>query len=270
MLMVVLSPEAQSHLERYVREIKTALRGHPSIDADEVERDVLGHIDTELSGQPEPIGTSRLLPVLNRLGAPVEWLPVDDQPAWRRPVEAFRSGPGDWRLPSVTLAIFLAGPVLFMGRMMLWPLPPLLFGLSFLSARVTLALFAAHDEQLGVRRWLVYPALIVWYGAFIVALAGGPVLLTAIFVADDPVFRTRLTGWFGEPASIGILCSIGVLLGIWWMVLGLLLGQFPRGVHAVFRPFADWFERGHAVRVVLLGVGVFGLSGAMLALLTWS
>jgi hypothetical protein len=270
MLMVALSPEAQSHLERYLRQMKTALRGHPSIDADEVERDVLGHIDTELSGQPEPIGASRLLHVLDRLGAPDEWLPGDNHPAWRRPFEAFPSGPGDWRLASLTLAIFLAGPALFLGRLMLWPLPPLLFVLSFLCARVTLALFAEQDAQLGARRWLVYPTLIVWYGVFLVALVGGPVLLTTVFVADDPMIRSRLTRWFGEPAWIGVLCLIGFLLGIWWILLGLLVGKFPRGVHAAFRPFADWFGRRHAMRVALLGGGVFVLSGAILALLTWS
>jgi hypothetical protein len=269
MLMVALSPEAQNHLERYLRQIKAALRGHPSIDADEVERDVVGHIDTELTGQPEPIAASRLLDVLDRLGAPDEWLPAETHAAWRRPSEAFSSGHEDWRLAFLTLAIFLAGPALFLP-MILWPLPPLLFVVSFLCARVTLAHVAEQDEQLGARRWLVYPALIVWYGVFLIALVGGPVLLTTVFVADDPMLPGRLSRWFGEPAWIGALCSIGVLLGIWWMLVGLLLGKFPRGVHAAFRPFADWFERRHAMRVALLGGGVFVLSGTMLALLAWS
>jgi hypothetical protein len=269
MLMVALSQEAQSHLERYLRQMKTALRGHPSIDADEVERDVLGHIDTELSGQPEPIGATRLLHVLDRLGAPDEWLPVENHPAWRRPFEAFRSGPGDWRLAYLTFAIFVAGPVLFMGRIILWPLPPLLFVLSFLLARVTLALFDEHDEQVGARRWLIYPALVVWYGAFIVALVGGPVLLASVFLSDDPMLRSRLLR-LGEPAWMRVICLMVFLLGTWWMLLGLLLGTFPRGVHGAFWPFADWFERRHAMRVALLGLFVFVLSGAILALLMWS
>jgi hypothetical protein len=269
-MMVALSPEAQSHLERYLRQIQTTLRGHPSVDADEVARDVLGHIDTELSGQLEPIEASRLLDVLDRLGAPEEWLPDDDHPAGRQPSEAVSSEPEDWRLASVTLALFLAGPALFLGPMMLWPLPPLLFVLSFLCARVTLALFAERDVHLSARRWLIYPPLIVWYGIFLVALVGGPVLLTTVFVADDPMLRSRLTGWFGEAAWMGALGMIGALLGIWWILLGQLLGKFPRGVHVAFRPFADWFDRRHAMRVALLGTGVFVLSGAILAVLTWS
>ena len=270
MLMVALSQEAQRRLECYLLQIKTALRGHPSIDADEVERDVLGHIDTELSGQPEPIAATRLLHVLDRLGPPDEWLPVEDHPAGQRPFEASRSEPGDWRLAYLTFGSFVAGPALFMGRMNLWPLPPLLFVLSFVLARVTLARFDEHGEMVGPRRWLIYPPLVMWYGGFVAALVGGPVLLTTIFVSNDPMLRSALLRWLGEPAWTRGLCSFVVLLGTWWMLLGLLLGKFLGGVHAAFWPFADWFERRHAMRVAFLGLALFVLSGATFALLGWS
>jgi hypothetical protein len=265
--MVTLSEDAQSHLDRYIGQVKTALRGHSSVDAEEVERDVLDHIETELAGQPQPVDAGQLLDVLDRLGAPDEWLPTEthDGPLRSSPLPP---RPEDWRLAYLTLAIFLAGPALFLP-MILWPLPPILFVLSFLCARVALAHFARHDEQLGARRWLVYPALVVWYGVFLVALVGGPVLLTTVFVADDPTLPSRLTRWFGEPAWIGALCSIGVLLGIWWMLLGLLLGRSPRRIHAAFRPFADWFERRHAMRLLLVGGAVFALSGTILTLRMW-
>jgi hypothetical protein len=268
--MVALSQEAQNRLDRYLRQIKAALRGHPSIDADEVERDVLGHINSELSGQPEPIGATRLLHVLDRLGPPDEWLPVEHHPAWQRPFEAFQSGPGDWRLAYLTFGSFVAAPALFMGRMMLWPLPPLLFVFSFLLARLTLALFDERGEQVGPRRWLIYPPLVVWYAAFIVALVGGPVLLATVFVSDDPVLRSGLLRWLGEPRWMRVVCSFVVLFGTWWMLLGLLLSRFPGGVHVAFSPFADWFERRHAMRVALLGLVICVLSGAILALFSWS
>jgi hypothetical protein len=265
MMMVALSPEAQRHLDRYVGQIKMALRGHPSVDPDEVERDVLGHIETELAGQPKPVDAGQLLDVLDRLGAPAEWLPTEIASAGSSPLH---SRSEDWRLAYLTLAISLAGPALFLP-MILWPLPPLLFVLSFLSARVTVARALEQDEQLGARRWLVYPALVGWYGMFLLALVGGPALLTIVFVADDPMLPSRLNRWFGEPAWIGALCSIGVLLGAWWMLLGLLLRKFPRGVQAAFRPFADWFEQRHATRVALAGGTLFALSGAILALSRW-
>ncbi len=69
-MMVTLTDDAQRHLDRYVKQVKAALRGHPSVDAAEVERDVLGHIDAELSGEPEPVGASSLRHVLDRLGTP--------------------------------------------------------------------------------------------------------------------------------------------------------------------------------------------------------
>jgi hypothetical protein len=269
MVMVAYSQEAQSHLERYLRQVKTALRGHPSIDADEVERDVLGHIDAELSGQPEPIAASRLLQVLDRLGTPNQWVPVDDPPGWRHTFDAFSSGPGDWRLASLTFGLFVAGPSLFMGAMTLWPLPPVLMVLSFLMARVTLALFDERGEQVGVRRWLIYPALMVWYGVFAVALFGGPALLIGVFGSDDPAFRTWLVGWLGEPAWLRIPSLILLLLGTWWTLLGIALGRITGIVHAVFWPFADWFEARHARRVALTGMFLVAISGTILVLLIW-
>jgi hypothetical protein len=268
-VMVAYSQEAQSHLERYLRQIKTALRGHPSIDADEVERDVLGHIDAELSGQPEPIAASRLLPVLDRLGSPNQWVPVDDHPSWRRSLDGFSSGPGDWRLASLTFGLFVAGPTLFLGDLIPWPLPPVLMVLSLLMARVTLALFDERGEQVGVRRWLIYPPLLVWYGVFIVALFGGPVLLILIFGSDDPAFRSWLFGWLGEPVWVRMSTLILLLLGTWWAFLGMVAGRIAGIVHAVFWPFADWFERRQAMRVALTGLLLMVISGAILMMLMW-
>ena len=269
MVMVAYSQEAQSHLERYLRQIKTALQGHASIDADEVERDVLGHIEAELSGQPEPVAASRLLQVLDRLGPPNQWVPIDDYPGWRRPFDAFSSGPGDWRLAFLTFGLFMAGPTLFMGPMILWPLPPLLMVLSFLIARVTLALLDERGEQVGVRRWLIYPALIVWYIAFAVVLFGGPVLVIVIFGSDDPAFRSALLRWLGEPVWVRLPLLILLLLGMWWAFLGLLLRRIAGTVRAVFWPFADWFERRHAMRVALMGLFLMGIAGAILGVLMW-
>jgi hypothetical protein len=269
MVMVALSQEAQSHLERYLRQIKTALRGHSSIDADEVERDVLGHIDAELSGQPEPIAASRLLQVLDRLGTPHQWVPIDDHPAWHRTFDAFSSGPGDWRLACLTFGLTVAGPALFMGAMILWPLPPVLMVLSFLMARVTLALFDERGEPVGVRRWLIYPALMVWYGVFVVVLFGGPVLLIVIFGSDDATFLSWLFRWLGEPAWVRIPPLILLLLGMWWAFLGLVLSRITGIVHAVFWPFADWFERRHAMRVALMGLSLVVICGAILGALMW-
>ena len=93
---------------------------------------------------------------------------------------------------------------------------------------MTLALFDERGEQVGVRRWLIYPALMVWYGVFVVVLFGGPVLLIAIFGSDDPTFRSSLVRWLGEPVWVRLPFLILLLLGIWWAFLGLLLRRIPR------------------------------------------
>jgi hypothetical protein len=89
MMMVTLSPDAQGHLDRYLKQIKSALADQPSVDAGEVERDVLGRIDAELAGGAEPVSAHRLLSVLDRLGEPREWV-AQEQPSWRRALLRFK------------------------------------------------------------------------------------------------------------------------------------------------------------------------------------
>ena len=47
-----LTHDAQSDLNRYLSRVKNALRPHATVDADEVERDIRGHIEAELSDAP--------------------------------------------------------------------------------------------------------------------------------------------------------------------------------------------------------------------------
>jgi len=83
-MMAALTNEAQGQLERYLRQVRSALSGHSSVDALEVERDIRGHIDAELAGKPEPVDSRILSGVLERLGAPDQWVPADELPVWRR------------------------------------------------------------------------------------------------------------------------------------------------------------------------------------------
>src|SRR5205823_4793560 len=103
-------------------------------------RDVRGHIEAELAGQPEPIGAGSLRAVLDRLGSPGTWVPAEELPGWRRVLGRLRSGPEDWRLAYLTLAGSILGPLLFLSGPFLWPLEPILMITSFLMARATLAL----------------------------------------------------------------------------------------------------------------------------------
>jgi hypothetical protein len=61
-MMVTLSRDAQGLLNRYLLQVRSSMRGHASIDVDDVERDVQGHIDAALEGLPEPVDARQSAP----------------------------------------------------------------------------------------------------------------------------------------------------------------------------------------------------------------
>lgn len=263
--MVALSDDARNHLERYLRQVKAALRGHPSLDAAEVERDVRSHIDAELAGQPEPVDAGSLREVLDRLGTPRTWVPSEELPAWRRVLETLRSGPEDWRLAYLTFVLFILSPLLFMNPT-LWPLPLLAIVPSVLTARATLSLLAEHDEAVGARRWLIFPPLLVVYVPLAAILLAWPLPMTAVMV-EAPVYRDRVLAAFAGPLWLIASSLVLTVLGVWWIVLGLLLGRFNAAVRATFLPFADSFDRRHGWRIALTGLLLVLVSAGVLGVL---
>ena len=272
-MTVALTPDAQSYLERYLRQMKAALRGHPSVDAGEVERDVVGHIDAELAGQPEPIGAQSLREVLERLGAPDTWVPSEDLAAWRRVLHRLRSGPEDWRLAYLSFALFIAGPLLFMAGPFLWPMEPLLVAASFVMARASLAVLADHDEPVGARRWFIYPPLVVFYLVFALVLFTAPLLVLGATLDAPSTWQALVDRDYGPFEIVWILRPSAFVLGcgLWWAVLGLLALRFTGAVRVAFRPFAEWFDRTDARRLALTGV-ILALTSAVILLvnLVWA
>ncbi len=256
------SPDAQARLDRYLQQVRAALRGHPAIDADEVERDVLSHIDTELSAQAGPVSFVSLAQVLERLGPPDQWVSTDATVAAPLPPAAGSRGTG-WRLPLLTIGLFMAGPALFLSPRMLWPLPPLLLVSSLLLARVTVAVFDERREPADARRWLVYPALVAWYGVFLAGILVGPVLVPLVLLSEDRAAQAAVIGWLGTPAWPSLAAMFLLAVGVWWIVLGLAAGRFSSAVRAIFAPFAGWFERRHARRLALAGVLLFLTAAAI-------
>lgn len=255
--MVTLSHDAQSQLDHYLRQVKAALRGHPSVDAGEVERDVVGHIDAELAGQPEPVNASSLRQVLDRLGAPDMWVPSDELPAWRRVLNRLHSGPEDWRLAYATFVCFVAG---------FW-LPPLLIA-SLPTARATIAQLEARGEPIGARRWLVYPPLVLWYAALAILLLIGPTPLPIVGLEEGRLRDDLLV--YIQPFWLLVSGAAALTLGLWWVVFGLLLRRFDTAVRSVFWPFASWFTRRHATTLIVAGAIVTIVSGAViLAAVAW-
>lgn len=249
-----LTENAQSELDRYLRRVRAALRGHSSVDADEVERDIRGHIDAALAEWPAPVTEIHVRAVLDRLGSPSQWVPADDLPIWQKTLVRLRSGPEDWRLTYATFALLVASPF-FEGL-----IGGALFLASVLLSRATLELLDGESEPVGARRWLLYPPLLVTYlGLLATILLAPPVMLATL---GDPTIRAEAIGWLPEPFWATLLVLVGVVAGIWWGLLGLALMRRHRAVHAVFWPFAGWFERRHGVRLVYVGFVVMALATA--------
>ncbi len=260
-----LSDDARGHLERYLRRVKLGLRGHPSVDAGEVERDVRGHIEAELAGLPEPVGVANLRLVLDRLGTPETWIPSDDLPAWRRVLSRLRSGPEEWRLAYLTLAMFMTGVGLFFGGLFLWPLEPLLIVASVLTGRAALAVLAEHDEPVGARRWLIYPPLVPAYALLAIVLIGWPLGPAAGAITDTPFITQAIEALRPEAFWIVAPACIAFVVGVWWMVLGLLLRPFHEAVRVAFSPFADRFDRRHGAWIACAGLLLALTSGGVLS-----
>jgi hypothetical protein len=145
-----LTQNAQSELDRYLRRVRSALRAHPSVDVDEIERDIRGHIDAELAAAPAPVTEVHLRAVLDRLGSPRQWVPSEDLPIWRTALIRLRSGPEDSRLAYASVVLFVAGPLAGGAIGVLLSLA------SVLLSRAALELPAEEDEPVGARRWLLY------------------------------------------------------------------------------------------------------------------
>ena len=239
-----LTHDAQGDLNRYLSRVKNALRPHSTVDADEVERDIRGHIEAELSDAPSPVTAERLGSVLDRLGSPTQWVPADDLPEWRRVLIRLTAGPEDWRLAYLTLALLVGGPLLgiIVGPRLFFATIPLFFA-SILLARAGLALLDEKGEPVGARRWLFYPPLVVVCSVIAFNVFLVPPMIAA--VATNQSGSRVLVEWLPAPFWFGLSLGTAVVAGTWWMVLGLTLARFRRAVQWVFWPFANGFERRH-------------------------
>ena len=180
--------EATARLDRYLVEVRAALRGVPGVSADEVEADIRDHVATALRPAAAPVALDRLEPVLEALGPPSGWRPAGAGAGgsdWRAALAALRRwlagvggvlyrGPEDWRLAYLCLALTaLAVPTV---GVILLP--------AYLLGRAAIELAHERGQSLGARRWLVYPAVVAvslpaLLAVLLLPLAIAPIVLTA-------------------------------------------------------------------------------------------
>lgn len=256
--MISLTSEAQSRLDQYLREIRFALGGAKSVDAAEVERDVMEHIERELVDRPQPILLDDLLTALGALGSPSQWVPEDELPWWRRAILQLYRGPEDWRLAYLSLGLLLlglisAGALLFVA----------VLG-SFVCARAALAAAEERNESLEARKWLIYPSLIVGYLFLAVGLLLPAIGLGVLGdVLDEYEWVKGLEVLRGLQASEIELVVGGYLFVLGLSLTGTLVGAIvwrsPQLLRVVFRPFADHATRDWGARLTILSGGTLAV-----------
>jgi hypothetical protein len=261
-MTIVFTDEARTHLDRYLRRMRSALSSQLSVDVSDVERDIISHIDAELAQEAQPIAAQRLIAVLDRLGPPDRWLPVDEVSAGGQTIHSRRPGE-EWQAPAGILMLFVVGIFSFM-RMILFPVPLLLMLVSVLAARAWLTNLMQQGGEIGARRWFVYPPLVAMYALIASVVIAWPLPMIVGMVTDHPAMRDRMVGWFNGHTDVATSLAAFGAIGAWWVILGPVLHRFHGAVGRTFSPFADWFGRRHALRLTLAGALLTAGSAALL------
>lgn len=256
--MIDLTPDAKRRFDEYLQRMRVSLRGSRSIEADEVEQNVIEHVELALAGVPSPVGPERLDTVLEQLGPPERWLPDDERPIWRKAMDKVMTGPEDWRLAWASVGLLLLAIITLPigGILLLIP--------GFVVSRAYVALLEERGEPLGARKWLVLPPIVLILlavcGLALLAPAGAfTAILSEVglrdlgFAYDDRFERGRL-----------FLGALSLATGAWWIVLSGVFAMLMRPFRALFLPVTAGLKRGHALVLTIAGVVLASLGAALL------
>jgi len=255
--MITLSKNAERSLHDYLRQARAYLRGSKSVDADEVEQNITEHIENELEGAAEPVSRDVLDAVLKKLGSPQQWVPMEELSWWWKIIFRLRSGPEDWRLAYISLALLVAG-------LLMLPYAPagiVLILASFFVSRAALS-GAADPNELKAQKWLLYPSLIIVYVFVLLVLLTWPLgLLIPLAEGYEHALRESSSRLYNE-ADYWIMAVSVILagLGLWWCILAIVLLKPRRLLRVLFRPFAEKVRSKWALRLLLIGLALMILS----------
>ncbi|MFC1675893.1 hypothetical protein ACFL3G_02380 [Planctomycetota bacterium] len=273
--MINFNEDAKKHMDKYLCEVRTCLRDCPSVDADEVEQNIIEHIENEFQGQTEPVSFNQLDAVLKKLGNPTQWVPEEEIAWWRKVVLRLRTGPEDWRLAYISFGLLLLSfcllalnhrgleaififPIVAMRQ----PLSFLLFLASFIISRATLTTAEKNTETLGGQKWLIYPSLILMYA---------PILLLLLFWHTGALIGTAESLVHWNQTYDNWMKGVGIphnstkyyfiwtfiiiaLTGLWWSLLSLVTIKWSKLVQIAFYPFASRFNRRKGFLFLLIGI----------------
>jgi hypothetical protein len=254
--MIELTDAARRCLDEYLAEVRSSLRHCPSVDAADVERDVVEHIEHALIGSPAAVDAPELSGVLRELGSPSQWVPPENLPLFQRALLALRSGPEDLRLGYLAFGL-LAGTMLAAACLNLalgfrGMLPFLVLGLAadFVLARAALSAAAGPARADG---WLIYPSLIVVYVPVtaVILLWPLPTAIVAEAILTEPGGPRLILEWTRHYPLGTITAFVLVTLGsLWWSLLGFVAWRWPEVVRDCYAPFADGFRRHRSLLIL--------------------
>jgi hypothetical protein len=235
--MKELTVNARQCLDNYLEKVRTRLSGAKTLDAAEIERDIIEHIERELEQASEPVERGQVEEVLDRLGAPEQWVPDDELSWWRKIIVRMQSGPDDWRLAYICFGLFVLGLVLLpIGILFLIPL-------SFYIARSTISL-AGGVDKLQAQKILIYPSLIFFYVMAAIVLSCWPIVICGGL--NDNFWWFVIAG-----------------LGLWWVILGAFLRSRRTLTDKLVYPFGPLVSDKKLRHFLFCGLGTLLISIVM-------
>jgi hypothetical protein len=252
-----MTPAARQQLDDYLQRMRTALRGSRPEVAEEVEQSVREHIEIALEEWQEPVSGTQMIAILDRLGPPEQWLDEDERPMWRRAVDGVSPRTDDSRLPYVSFGLVLASILLFMMFGFLLLIPAMFVSRAWIEQK------RERGEQLGSKRWLVYPAIAIVLAFVTLVFLIVPPQAAMAFIRDD---AGRLFDIPMSPAGqlrfmAGLRC---VMYGSWWIIAGALCAALLRPSRFVFSPLLDGLQRRHYAVLAAIGALLAAAGGALL------
>lgn len=241
--MIELSDSAKEHLDKYLQQIRVYLRGCKRVDADEVERNIIEHIESEFEGTTAAVSFEELDAVLKRLGSPEQWVPEEELPWWRKIILQLRTGPEDWRLAYLSFGLLILASLFFIYDK--GEISYVLIAVSFVFSRAVLSVVGGNNE-LGGQKWLIYPSLLIVYLFFAFCLLVWPVV--PLFEVASEFEHTHKTNTFpwntGDETAYWVIAFIfmAASVSLWWLILCLIYKKGARLFHIVFLPFAQRIE----------------------------
>ena len=262
------TPEARKILDDYLAEVRVYVKA-AGADPDEVQSDIIDHVESELSQASQPIQPEDLREVMDRLGEPQGWVSQEEMPWWRKSILRLRRGPEDWRLAYLALALLVFGVILG------WVFPltdtyyrydtrieyePTYGDPSGPSLRKVQ--YLDHREPYEVSNYNFYVLIVFAAASFLIARA-------ALAVSPDGQLPNGQK-WLIHPTLIAVYAGLAGLLLLW--PIGAGAGLFDHLWHS-YRYDPDFLGRPWAQlpepRDMVVGVVAIFLAALMCAV-TWT